>query len=197
MTIQEMKSEVLKCIGVPEYIYEIVLPNMPEYYNGDYEVNFEVSRYMKCCFHNEDSPSFRWYENTNTYYCFGCGKGGRGPMGTVIGLHINFVERMNGKRPSEQEAIVFLYNYFIKERDIRSVFVQDVAVKKNDNVAELANFNMYKNELEKAITYDMSIDEDKKINVYDLMDNIDMMLFKDIISVNEARMAIDSAIKEL
>lgn len=197
MTIAEMEQEVLTKISIPDYVYQIVLPNMQEYYNGDYEVNFEVSRYMKCCFHNEDSPSLRWYEETNTYYCFGCGKGGKGPNGTIIGFHINFAERMNGKKPSRNEAIIFLYRYFLEGKDTRNVFV-DVSVKKSQNSeTELAQLSIYKNDIERAVTYDSSIKMEKKIDFYDMLDNIDMFLFKDIISANEARRKIESAVEQL
>lgn len=190
MEFKEMREKVLT-IPIPEYIYEIVLPNMQEYYNGDYEVNFDLSRYMKCCFHNEDSPSLRWYEETNTYYCFGCGKGGKGPMGTVIGFHINFVEKMNGAKISNKDAIIFLYNYFFEERVIKNVFVPTAVIKKNNNASELAAFNLYRNELEKSIVYDNSISMGGKIDVYDMLDEIDMMLFKDIIDTNEAKEEIE------
>ena len=30
----------------------------------------------KCPLHSEKSSSFVWYKNNNSYYCFGCGKGG-------------------------------------------------------------------------------------------------------------------------
>lgn len=50
-------------------------------------------------------------------------------MGTIIGFHINFAEKMNGKKPTENEAIRFLYNYFIENRDIRSTFVLSEVVK--------------------------------------------------------------------
>jgi len=29
-----------------------------------------------CCFHDETKPSLTFYMNTNSFYCFGCGKGG-------------------------------------------------------------------------------------------------------------------------
>ena len=50
-------------------------------------------------------------------------------MGTIIGFHINFAEKMNGKKPTENEAIRFLYNYFTENRDIRSTFVPSEVVK--------------------------------------------------------------------
>jgi hypothetical protein len=46
----------------------------------------------KCCLHSEKSESFVWYKHNNSFYCFGCGKGG-----DVINLYmelykVNFVE---------------------------------------------------------------------------------------------------------
>lgn len=29
-----------------------------------------------CPLHNEKKPSFNWYKDTNSWYCFGCAKGG-------------------------------------------------------------------------------------------------------------------------
>ena len=31
----------------------------------------------KCPFHEENTPSFAMYEDTGSYYCFGCGKSGK------------------------------------------------------------------------------------------------------------------------
>ena len=30
----------------------------------------------KCPLHNDDTPSFVWYKQNNSFYCFGCGEGG-------------------------------------------------------------------------------------------------------------------------
>lgn len=40
-----------------------------------------------CPLHNERSSSFVWYKNNNSYYCFGCGKGG-----DVINLYMNMTD---------------------------------------------------------------------------------------------------------
>lgn len=197
MTIAEMETEVLRKVSIPDYIYEIVVPNMQEYYDGDYPVDFEVSRYIKCCFHSEDSPSLRWYEETNTFYCFGCGKGGRGPMGTVIGFHMYFTEKMTGRMASRNDAIVFLYNYFVNGKDARNVLVDTRVEKKGNSETELAGYNLYKNDIDKAVQSDSTIPMEKKVDIYDMIDRIDMMLFKDIIRVNEARQALDSEIAKL
>ena len=45
---------------------------------GDYvELKRKGSRFFACCpFHQENTPSFAVFDNTGTYKCFGCGKGG-------------------------------------------------------------------------------------------------------------------------
>lgn len=56
---------------------------------------------------------------------------------------------------------------------------------------------MYKNEVEKSIVYDRTLAMDKKLSMYDTLDNIDTMLFKGIIEVNEARAEIEKCIRKL
>lgn len=40
------------------------------------EYNAQGTSKYKCPLHNEKSASFVWYKKNNTWYCFGCGKGG-------------------------------------------------------------------------------------------------------------------------
>lgn len=58
----------------------------------DFENN-NVAKYT-CPLHNEKTASFQWYKGNNSYYCFGCGKGG-----DVIDLcmkikRVNFVDAL-------------------------------------------------------------------------------------------------------
>lgn len=52
-----------------------------------------------CPFHAEDTPSFFIYQNTNSYYCYGCGKGGD-VIKFIMDLEgltfIDAVRRLNG-----------------------------------------------------------------------------------------------------
>ena len=43
-----------------------------------YKLGLQLNRSNKCvCFiHEEKEPSLQFYDKTNTWYCFGCGKGG-------------------------------------------------------------------------------------------------------------------------
>lgn len=58
-----------------------------------------LRRNIACPFHEDNSPSLKIYEKTNSFYCFGCGSGG-GP--------INFV--MLYKNCSFKEAVDFISN---------------------------------------------------------------------------------------
>lgn len=77
----------------------------------DYAMNIrieEVCRHLypkgdykraKCCpFHKDKTPSFHVYQNTNSWFCFGCNEGGS---------PINFVMRKNNL--NFKEAVKFLY----------------------------------------------------------------------------------------
>lgn len=44
-------------------------------YDGDYKVNGKKLMGL-CPFHDEDTPSFVIYTETNTFHCFGCGESG-------------------------------------------------------------------------------------------------------------------------
>lgn len=49
-------------------------------------------RYVCCPLHDENTASFRYYENEDTFYCFGCDKGG-----DVVMLHKYLRERELGE----------------------------------------------------------------------------------------------------
>lgn len=46
---------------------------------GHYVPNVSVTKNMSCPFHEDKTPSFKIYTNTNSYFCFSCQKGG-GPL---------------------------------------------------------------------------------------------------------------------
>jgi DNA primase len=53
------------------------------------EVRKRGQGYMALCpFHNDKNPSLRIYEDTNTFHCFGCHKGGDAI--TFVRLHFGY-----------------------------------------------------------------------------------------------------------
>jgi DNA primase len=41
-----------------------------------YNIKIDTNNHIKCPFHQDDKPSCKIYQDTNTYNCFGCGKTG-------------------------------------------------------------------------------------------------------------------------
>lgn len=53
--------------------------------------------FCRCPFHNEDTPSFKVYLDTNSFYCFGC---------QASGDVIDFAARVTNKSPAEAAALL-------------------------------------------------------------------------------------------
>lgn len=61
---------------------------------------FNPKQNIRCPFHNERSPSLHVYERTNSYYCFGCCRGGS---------PLDFI--MSYKDLTFKETVEFVWNY--------------------------------------------------------------------------------------
>lgn len=193
--IRTMELSVKANVTIPMYFYNIVVPQLGNYYDT-YPVNFDIDPRACCCLHDEDTPSFRYYEDTSSFYCFGCNKGGN-----IINLHMYFAEKMNGKRPSKEEAIAFLYQYFVKGKYSetfidKSAQTIDIKEKLNTDI-EIVKFNIYRVNLEKSITFDKSISLSVKKQLWELLDSVDMLLSKDLIKASNAENYIKHRVREL
>lgn len=189
---QFMKSEVLRKITIPMYFYNIIVPQLDGYYDV-YPVDFENKPVACCPLHDEDTPSCRYYPDTESFYCFGCGKGGN-----VIYLHKYFASRMNGIEVSIDEAVSFLYNYFIKGKETETFVKEQVVEKEKLNTDyDIVKFNLYRVNLEQSITFDKHLNESIKREIWKELDNIDCLLSLDMIKASEAEQYIKQKVKEI
>ena len=193
--IKMMATAVKKQVTIPMYFYNIIIPQLGSYFDN-YPVNFDNDPRACCPLHDEDTPSFRYYESTNSFYCFGCTKGG-----DVVHLHMYFAEKMNGKRPTKDEAIAFLYQYFVQGHESETFIdksTQTIDSKEKLNTdTEIVKLNIYRMNLEKSLTFDKNISLDVKKQLWELLDNVDMLLSKDLIKADNAEKYIRQKVKEL
>jgi len=195
MPVKQMAAQVLNGVTIPMYFYNIIIPQLGNYFDL-YPVNFDVDPRACCPLHDEDTPSFRFYEDTSSFYCFGCRKGGN-----IINLHRYFAERMNGDMPSYEEAVSFLYDYFLKGKETESQFIDKAKQKvdkeqKLNTDTEIVRFNYYRYNLEQSITFDKTIKLEVKKQLWEELDHIDILLSKNLIKADDAEQYLKAKVKE-
>lgn len=85
-----------------------------------------------CPLHDDTDPSFKYFEKTKTYYCFGCGE-----AGNIISLHSKFAARQ-GRNIGYKNALIELANMYgitllLDEKgEIKEESVFDIARKRNE-----------------------------------------------------------------
>ena len=188
------KDDVKSRVSVPMYFYNIIVPQLGSYYS-EYPVDFDARPVACCPLHDEDTPSMRYYEETNTFYCFGCRRGG-----DVIALHRMFTERYSGTMPTMEEAVDFLYNYFIKGNEHLQALKQNqslTAEQPKSNNVELARYCKYTSILEVQLSQDSSISDEAKRKIWAAMDNADILVDKNQIGAVDAMKHIQQVVREV
>lgn len=189
--IESIKNKV----SIPDYVKDVVMQEMPWYFN-DYTVDFDLKLYIKCPIHGEDTPSFRYYPESNTFYCFGCGAGG-----DVINLHKAFYKSLSDRDVDTEEAVAFLKNKFIdKLRDKNNVNLQNKIVPKGkiENTGkDLLKLERYYRELDSTLRIDTSLSYNTKNKIFDIIDNAVTLVESGKISALEAIAYIKRNYKEI
>lgn len=97
------RDYILENLSIPQYFDLVILPNMSDYYS-DITVDFELRPVTRCPLHSESTGSFRYNEDGEFFYCFGCGCGGN-----VIKLHQLFMEKEHGVTLTWDESVDEMY----------------------------------------------------------------------------------------
>ena len=180
---------------------------MASYYS-DYTVDFEGKPVVKCPIHGEDTPSLRYYEETNTFYCFGCRAGG-----DVINLHRLYSQVATGTLPDFDQAVTFLYKFFIQGKEttefnsvpgsnkVKGRINKPTTLGKtgpklvgNTN-ADKVKVGQFIKSLEDTLMVDKTITDNKKKQLYSMMDNTELLISLDVLRVDDAIDAIRQEIR--
>lgn len=187
-------EEIKNSISIPKYFDQIIVPQLGSYYSN-FPVDFDARPVACCPLHDEDTPSMRYYPETNTFYCFGCRKGG-----DIIRLHRLFTERQTGTLPSFKEALDFLYDYFIRGNEAAQGItkVKHLIEEKSLNTdLELAKYSQYTNRIEKMLLIDNTISDKNKKEIWGLMDTTEILISKNKMRALDAVEYITKKIKEI
>ena len=186
--IEEVKLKV----SIPQYFYNIIVPQLGSYY-GLYPVDFDSKPVVCCPLHDEDTPSMRFYPETNTFYCFGCRKGG-----DVVQLHREFTDRITGSRPTFGEAIDFLYDFFIKGNEAaQNVTKVEHLIKEEvlSTEVDLIRYCKYTNQLESLLAVDNDVKESAKRKIWDALDTTEILVDTNNIGALDAMSYIQNVVK--
>ena len=95
--IEYIKSK----LSISDYFNKVILKNETNYYGTD-NIDFNGVGMVKCPLHDENTGSFRYFKDTESFYCFGCNRGG-----DVINLHRYYVDKL-GSTMSLKDSLSYL-----------------------------------------------------------------------------------------
>lgn len=185
MAVRDVADIVKKDVSIQSYFDKVIIPNMRSYYDGE-TVDFELRPTCCCPLHNEDTPSFRYYEYSNTYYCFGCGSGG-----DIIQLHREFMRINSSENVSFNDAVAFLYKTFVEGRKVtgklagKKSSVSNPEEQESSNI-ELMRYGNFRKKFEDELLVTKQISEAKKIEIYNSLDRIDQLIQLELLNASTA-----------
>lgn len=191
---QEMTEEIKNRITIPMYFEKIIIPNMQYYYEGE-SVDLEVYPVCKCPLHDEDTGSFRYFDYSNSFYCYGCTLGG-----DVINLHREYYKASQNETLTFRDAIIFLYKFFIEGNESTLVNRQNQGKSGDRRLStnvEIVRFNNRLAGLEKYLLETTGLDVRQKSLAFHRIDLFEMMINKNKLNATEGREVLQRLEKSL
>ena len=110
-----------------------------------------------------------------------------------------YASRMSGNKVTKDEAINFLYNYFIRGQETTTQFIEksDQVNEKLNSDKDIIKLNIYRVNLEKSIMADAKLKSDVKIKLYEALDNVDLLISMDKVDTRSAEKYLKEKVKEL
>jgi len=151
-------------LSIPKYFELMILPDMPDYYDGDY-IDFDNRPVVKCPLHSENTASFRYFDDTDSFYCFGCTA-----SGDVISLHRQHMLLNRGISTKFEQVEKELYELAINqgERVIKNTLKKEKHPKIN-NDQDLLRFNINMNRWLRRVR--LMGDDEKRFGIINTINN--------------------------
>jgi hypothetical protein len=188
----ELKKEIKEKVSIPRYFDEIIIPQLEGYYS-DYTVDFEAKPTAKCPLHDEDTPSFRFYSDTDSFFCFGCRA-----AGDVIALHQKFSLKQNGTLPYYKDAAEFLYKYFIQGQESTTVFQKPAKLMPDIELStkhEMLAFGGMMHNIESRLMAS-GLEIVTKREIWRMIDTYSILVHKNLLNATEAKKEVERAYQE-
>ena len=185
---QSEKVELVKRIPIQKYFDDVIVPNMGDYY-GDSLVDFDVKNVVKCPLHTEDTPSMRYYSETNTFYCWGCRRGG-----DIIELHRQFCSINLNSEYSFENTLEFLYKRYIENRNTELVSnsIKKKEVEIENSEKELYRYKRKWLQLESQLQIEKGLDISRRIILYERLDTLYNLVTQNKLDVADALKLLQS-----
>ena len=115
-------------LSISDYFNKVILKNETNYYGTD-NIDFDGVGMVKCPLHDENTGSFRYFKDTESFYCFGCNRGG-----DVINLHRYYVDKL-GNTMTLKDSISYLKGLVDNSslKDIKDIG-KDIGIATNYNL---------------------------------------------------------------
>lgn len=126
-------------LSIPKYFKHVVIPDMPDYYRGAY-IDFDNRPVVQCPLHSERTGSFRYFPETESFYCYGCTAGG-----DIIDLHKQHMLLNHNEYKKFDAMIDDLYELAknIGENNIRHTLEIGEKLEEINSTQDLLKFNIY------------------------------------------------------